>query len=101
LDDGWRLVADDRVMAWASGGRLFGRAPETLSGLIEARGLGVLPAPPLAFAPIVLAADLVGSPGAVERTPEPAQVEIEGVTLRLIRLFPQESSAVAKLGLAL
>ncbi|OYX32701.1 MAG: hypothetical protein B7Y99_08185 [Caulobacterales bacterium 32-69-10] len=98
---GWRLVADDRVVAWASGGRLFGRAPATLSGLVEARGLGVLTAPPLGLAQIVLAVELIGSPDAVERAPEPAQVEIHGVRLRHIKLFPQESSAVAKLALAL
>ena len=41
LSQGFRLVADDRVVVWASGGRLFGRAPEILNGLIELRGLGV------------------------------------------------------------
>lgn len=89
------------MTVWTSAGRLFGRAPETLSGLIEARGLGVLPIGRLPQAEIVLVADLAGSPDAVERAPEPAQVEIEGVNLRLIKLFPQESSAVAKLALAL
>ena len=28
LDAGFRLVADDRVVVWTSGGRLFGRAPD-------------------------------------------------------------------------
>src|SRR3954468_23707618 len=42
LEAGFRLVADDRVVLWASEGRLFGRAPETLFGLIEVRGLDVI-----------------------------------------------------------
>ena len=39
---GWRLVADDRVIIWSDQGHVYGRAPETLSGLIEVRGLGVV-----------------------------------------------------------
>jgi serine kinase of HPr protein (carbohydrate metabolism regulator) len=101
LAAGWRLVADDRVVVWASGGRLFGRAPSTLSGLIEARGLGVLPASPLAWAEIAVVVDLAASPGEPERIPEPAFIELGGVRLRRIGLWALESSAVAKLALAL
>ena len=52
LDRGFRLVADDRVLVWAADGRVFGRAPAPLRGLIEARGLGVIPVEPVAFAEI-------------------------------------------------
>src|SRR5581483_2217647 len=41
LDEGWALVADDRTLLWACEGRLYGRAPDPIAGLIEARGLGV------------------------------------------------------------
>ena len=40
---GFRLVSDDRTRLWVSEGRLFGAAPEPIAGLIEARGLGVMP----------------------------------------------------------
>ena len=33
LTEGFRLVADDRVLLWTSGGRLWGRAPDVLAGL--------------------------------------------------------------------
>ena len=51
---GFRLVADDRVIVWTSGGKLFGRAPEPLSGLLEARGVGIIPAAPLDFCQVSL-----------------------------------------------
>jgi len=98
---GWRLVADDRSLVFRSGAGLFARAPKTIAGLIEARGLGVLPLPPLAFAQVILAIDCVEEANGVERTPEWDMVEILGVCLPRIALFAREASAVAKLGLAL
>lgn len=35
-----RLVADDQVFLFARNGRLIGRAPAAISGLVEARGFG-------------------------------------------------------------
>jgi serine kinase of HPr protein (carbohydrate metabolism regulator) len=98
---GFSLVADDRTLTWTSAGRLYGRAPDPLTGLIEARGLGVLPAPTLAFAEIVLVIACAGGPREVERLPEPESVDIEGVRLPLRRLWPLEPAAPAKLRLAL
>ena len=43
LEAGLRLVADDRTRVWACGGRLFGACPPAIGGLIEARGVGILP----------------------------------------------------------
>jgi serine kinase of HPr protein (carbohydrate metabolism regulator) len=98
---GWRLVADDRSLVFRSGSGLFARAPATISGLIEARGLGVLPAQPLAFVQIVLAIDCADDANGLERMPEWDMVEIAGVCLPRIGLFAREASAVVKLGLAL
>jgi serine kinase of HPr protein (carbohydrate metabolism regulator) len=98
---GWRLVADDRVIAWASGGRLYARGPERLSGLIEARGLGVHSVGSLDWARVVLVVDLAGDDALLERVPEPARTRIEGVELPLITLVGREASAAAKLALAL
>jgi len=97
LERGFRLVADDRVVVWRSGGRLFGRAPVSLAGLMEVRNLGVLPTPALAFAPIVLAV----RPGPGERLPDRETVKHLEVELPVITLAPLENSAPAKLGRAL
>lgn len=97
LGEGFRLVADDRVLLWASAGRIFGRAPDTLLGLIEARGLDVLAVEPLAFCEIALAVDL----GTPDRMPDPATLAVLGVGIPLLAADPFEISAPAKLGRAL
>lgn len=97
LSEGFRLVADDRVVLWRSGGRLYGRAPESLSGLMEVRGVDVVPVTPLAFAEVALVARL----GPAERIPGPAFADILGLQVPLIILDPGESAAPAKLGRAL
>ena len=97
IDQGFRLVADDRVLVWRAGGRLFGRAPATLHGLVEARGLGVWPEPALPFCRIVLALRC----GDEQRTPDPDAVEHAGVTVPRLTLQPLTPSAPAKLRRAL
>lgn len=100
LETGWSLVADDRTLLWSCDGQLFGRAPDPLSGLIEARGLGVSAWPGRAFAPVALIVRCVG-PQAMERCPEPETKTLEGVTMPLVRLAALEASAPAKLSRAL
>ncbi|HEX4197030.1 MAG TPA: HPr kinase/phosphorylase [Caulobacteraceae bacterium] len=100
LDQGWSLIADDRTLVWTSGRRLWGRAPDALAGLIEARGLGVVAVPRRAFAPVALVAKCV-EPGAVERIPEAAVLTLQGLPIPLIAVAAHEASAPAKLGRAL
>ena len=97
LGEGFRLVADDRVVVWASGGTLYGRAPETLAGLIEARGVGIQAEPAINFCRIALSV----SCGPYERMPEPAWKDHAGVRLPAVSIEPFEASAPAKLGRAL
>lgn len=101
LSLGARLVADDRVLAWTDQGRLFGRAPETLAGLLEMRGLGIAPVEALPYAGIDLIVACAPDPGAVERLPEPETAERLGVALPLRRLWPFEPAAPLKLIAAL
>ena len=97
LDQGFRLVADDRVLFWTCEGRLFGRAPDALSGLIEARGVGVLTVTPVAFCEIALLVRLEPA----ERLPDPATETILGVPIPLLAADPFELSTPAKLSRAL
>lgn len=102
LSAGLRLVSDDRTLVWSSGGKVFGRAPAALSGLVEARGLGVLShsALPLAEAALVVVCE--PEEVAVERMPpHDERQEIAGLELPLIRVHAFEASAVNKLRLAL
>ncbi|MCR5878173.1 HPr kinase/phosphorylase [Phenylobacterium sp. J367] len=97
LGEGFRLVADDRTTLWLSDGRLFGRAPETISGLMEVRGVGVPRFETLPLAEVAL----VVRAGEPERIPDPVAADILGLKVPLIVLALSESSAPAKLGHAL
>ena len=97
LREGFRLVADDRVLLWVSEGRLFGRAPQTLAGLIEARGLDVVHIAHLPLAEVALVARC----NVPERMPEPAFADWLGVRVRRLDVDPRQLSAPAKLSRAL
>ena len=101
MANGFRVVADDRVIVWKSNGRLYGKAPEALSGLLEARGVGIVPQTPLNLCEIVLLVECRREPGAVERIPEAAHEEVLGVKLPRIELWPFEAAGPAKLRRAL
>lgn len=98
LDAGFRLVADDRVVMFAAAGRLYGKAPETLAGLIEVRGLGVIDAAALPFCQVALVIRCVEDPAAVERLPDPRSETIKGVSVPVFDLWPREPAAPAKIG---
>lgn len=97
LDQGLRLVADDRVLLWVSEGRLYGRAPDALCGLLEVRGQGIVAVPQVAFCEVSLVVRLEPP----ERMPDPATVAILGVPTPLLAADPFETSAPAKLSRAL
>jgi len=78
LDRGWRLVSDDRVVLVQEKGVLWASAPPLLAGLIEVRGIGIMPEPVLARAPVVLALDLATPP---DRLPDPARRDLAGVAI--------------------
>ena len=101
MGGGLRLVADDRVLVWNSGGRLFGKAPAPLSGLLEARGVGVIPEAPLALCEIVLLVRCRADPAEVERMPQAEPARLLDVPLPQIDLWPFEAAGPAKLRRAL
>ncbi len=97
LAQGWRLVADDRTLLWVSEGRLFGRAPDALLGLLEARGLGILGLDPLRLCEVGLAA----RPGTPDRLPDTQARDFLGVTTPVVEMSPLDASTPAKLVRAL
>jgi RNase adaptor protein for sRNA GlmZ degradation len=100
IDEGALLVADDQTEIGEEQGRLVARAPATLAGRLEVRGLGIVNQPALVSAPLALLVDLV-PPTAVERLPEERQERLCGRDLPAIALDPFAASAVAKIRLAL
>ena len=98
LAAGCRLVADDRVVLWAVEGRLYGRAPASLHGLIEVRGQGVVTVAALDFAEVVMIARLAAT---TERVPEFHTENVLGLAIPTLDVAAFEASAPAKLGRAI
>jgi len=96
------LIADDQVRVSLSAGRLIATAPESIAGLIEVRGLGVIPLPARKTAEVKLIVRLV-DPEAVPRMPPspPPTQKVGGIDLPVLMLTPFESSAPFKLRLAI
>lgn len=79
---GAKLVADDRTDVIRRDGGLIVRSPSILSGLIEARGVGILHAETVAEASLVLIVDLGREES--ERLPQHRSLAILGVTIDLV-----------------
>ena len=102
IDGGAFLVADDLVALAPDGERLIATlpasAPPEIRGRIEMRGIGILPVPTIARAPIRLVVDLV--PGdRLERLPEREHVRLAGIAVPMCRLDPFGASAAARVRL--
>jgi len=110
-----RLVADDRVILEkdAESGNLYAFTPEPLRGMMEVRGIGIIPLDTtrwIANAPLIAVIDMAPLPGAVPRMPSCATCdpladanrfsEHEPVWVRRFVLWPFEVSAPAKVRLA-
>ena len=54
IDEGARLVADDRTILFARKGMLHAKAPASIKGLLEIRGLGIVELPAHAQVKIAL-----------------------------------------------
>lgn len=101
LDFGFRMVADDRTLVWISDGRLFGRAPDILQGLLELRGVGILNEPSLPVSEICFAVRCESASVEVERFPDQEFQDIGAARIPLLRAHALDASAPAKLSRAL
>ena len=99
IDRGAILVADDCNLVHRDGGRLIARAPATIAGRIEVRGIGIVHLPHTDDVAVTL---VVALGEAVERLPERgATRDIAGVAVAAIALAGFEASAPIKVALAL
>jgi serine kinase of HPr protein (carbohydrate metabolism regulator) len=99
IDRGARLVSDDYTILSEDGGRVFARAPETIAGKLEIRGVGIVEMERATDAPVCLIADLDEVP---ERLPEAAIGTVMlGTIIPAMALAALEASAVLKLEQAL
>lgn len=76
---GATLVADDRTCIHRQNDTLIAHAPDTIAGLIEARGVGLLQLPQTNSVPLVLSVDMGRQE--MERLPQLHQMTILGLAL--------------------
>lgn len=98
IDRGATLVSDDYTLVERIDGELIATAPETIAGLMEVRGIGLV-AMAHVDAPVALLIDLSDR---VDRMPaDPLTRAVAGIDVPVVTLAPLEASAPIKVELAL
>jgi len=96
------LVADDQVLLMRVGNNVQARAPRTITGQMEVRGIGIVEVEHDVASSLVLIVDLVAAPDVPRMPPDPLPCEdVQGVALPVLKLYPFEISAPVKLKIAL
>jgi len=98
IDDGARLVADDRTILFLVRNALHARAPDSIWGLIEVRGVGIVKQPALKQVKLALAVRLGGEG---PRLPRPAFFQALNTKVPQIALDSRFASSPAKVRTAL
>ena len=98
IDAGAELVADDYCELTLQNGQITAAATATIAGKIEIRGYGILNLPFRAFAAVGLVVDLMPE-REIERMPETAVCNLEGVSVPKLMLDAFAASAAAKVRL--
>lgn len=101
MDKGAKLVADDRVDIYVKNHDIKAHCIDTISGLLEVRGVGLIRFDNLKSCKIKLVVELVKSLEDVERFPEEEYFELEDVKIKKIKLYAFEASVVNKVLIAL
>jgi serine kinase of HPr protein (carbohydrate metabolism regulator) len=96
IDDGGILIADDQVLIKFVGKELHLSAPNSISGLIEVRGVGVLKIKHVSGVPLSLIVD-INTKEQLQRLPAIKKEVINDIHISVIRINAFESSAIAKI----
>lgn len=98
IDRGAVLVSDDYTLVVRRDGQLFARAPDTILGKIEVRGIGIVAMAAVTDVPVAL---IVRLDAEVLRLPERRVRRIADVPVREIALDALPASAPLKVELAM
>lgn len=99
IDRGATLVSDDYTLLKWVDGRLEATAPQTITGMMEVRGIGLVDMPCIDYARVALMVDLSDD---IDRMPaDPEERMIAGAAIPVVRIAPLEPSAPIKVELAL
>ena len=96
MEQGAKLVADDRVNLRLYQEGLSATAPTILQGLIEVRGVGIISFPFCKQTSIKLVINLVKDFEQVERMPEQKFFEFRGKQIRCFDFCGKDSALVSK-----
>ncbi|NJM29372.1 MAG: serine/threonine protein kinase [Rhizobiales bacterium] len=98
---GAELVSDDQVTVTRTGNRLLARAPASLLGKLEIRGIGIAPVKTRRTVELTLAIMLTEH-RKIERMPEASEsIDVLGIALRAVRIDSTLASAPARVRAAL
>lgn len=100
MSKGAMLVADDQVILHAEQGHLVANVDDTIRGLLEVRGVGLVRYPIASNIPVALAVQLVER-DAIEHIPMPAHYTQLGVSVPQISLYGYDASTPEKVYAAL
>jgi HPr kinase/phosphorylase len=100
IDDGADLIADDQVVIKAVGQELYLSAPDSLSGLIEVRGIGVIKIEYVSDIRLCLIVELDPS-NEIQRIPTIKEELIKNIPVPVINMYAFESSVLAKIKIIL
>ncbi|MER2519963.1 MAG: HPr kinase/phosphatase C-terminal domain-containing protein [Bdellovibrionales bacterium] len=101
IENGAKLVSDDRTDLRVEQGGLIASAPTAIAGLLEVRHIGILRMPFLEQTRVALAVDLAPQTTMLERLPAQECATYLDINLRRLRLHPFEASTRAKIRAAL
>jgi len=100
IDEGAGLVADDYTELAVIDSQLCATAPQTIQGLLEVRGIGIVRMGCVPRVPILAIFDLLPLSD-IERLPSPHMETFEGVDIPRYCLHGLDASAPAKVRIAL
>ena len=100
IDDGAGLVADDQVVIKAVGQELYLSPPDSLSGLIEVRGVGVIKIEYVSDIRLCLIVEL-DPRNEIQRIPKIKEELIKKILVPVINMYAFESSVLAKIKIIL
>ena len=99
IDRGFGLVSDDRTIVRKAGDQVIASAPDTISGKLEIRGIGIIDMPYVGDVPVALVVDLTSN---ITRMPDDARERtILGIGIPLISVDATTASAPSKVAIAL
>ena len=101
IDEGAELVSDDYVELYPQESQIIVKAPPSIQGLMEVRGLGLIKLPFRHEVPLAIVFDLTPRKNIDRLPPRDALFFADGVSVPLLRIEGLVPSSTAKIRLAL